>query len=172
LCDQNVAPGSTSTACNTRKSIHVRDSLVIVLSSSHAAIAILDITGNTLDPIDLPVCTSSGKGAPLDFIVRVLDVNGNAMPVGTEINFSANNGTILSSTDDMVGNETTCKTGGGCPVSATSATFGNYFVKMESDAKFTESTSLCSNERATGVFTVKVTTPKGNITDLPVTLND
>jgi hypothetical protein len=172
LCDQNVAPGSTSTACNTRKNIHVRDSLVIVLSSSHAAIAILDSTGNTLDPIDLPVCTSSGKGAPLDFIVRVLDVNGNAMPVGTEINFSANNGTILSSTDDMVGNETTCKTGGGCPVSAASATFGNYFVKMESDAKFTESTSLCSNERVTGVFTVKVTTPKGNITDLQVTLND
>jgi hypothetical protein len=170
LCDPSVAPGSTSTACNTQKSIHVRDSLVIVLSSSSAIIAILDSAGNPLDPIALPACTSSGNGAALGFIVSVLDVNRNAMPVGTKINFSTNNGTILSPTDDTVSNETTCNTGGSCPASAANATFGNYVLTMKTDATFNAGT--CTNTSASGLFTVTVTTPKDNITTSFVTVTD
>ena len=81
----------------TPRTIDVRASNVIVLSTSHA---IITITGNAQGGslIDLPPCTAAGPGAPIAFTVTVVDDHGNAMPVGTQVSFSATDGTVLTPT--------------------------------------------------------------------------
>lgn len=115
---------------SNQKSLDVRDGIVIVLSSSWADI---DINDGLL--IDLPA-----DGTPVEFLVTVVDTNGNPMPAGTQVDFSTTNGTILSEASYVVPN-------------TTSASAGNYRVTMQND-------STPSN----GVFTVTVTSPKGLIT--------
>lgn len=177
LCDSSVAPGSTPTACNTQKSIHVRTSIPIVFSGSFANIEILDfITDNPLSSIALPQCTpglgTGSEGAALSFKVRVLDENRNAMPVGSTINFSTNNGTILSPATYVVKNTAGCNTGGACPSSAASSGFGDYDVVMKSDEEFNDITGNCSYSDIIGGLTVSVSTPLNNETTTFVTVTD
>jgi hypothetical protein len=154
---------SGASICSPQKSIYVRQSQVIVLSSSTANI---NINGNT--PINLPPCnTVTGAGAPLTFTVTVVDQHGNAMPAGTTVAFSTDNGKITSPASYIVPNTTGCRTGyAGCPASATSATFGDIPVTMQSDAFFTVGTApapnTCTNLSPSGTFTVTVTTPSNS----------
>ncbi len=172
LCDNVTVPpvGSSANTCAASKTLHVRSSQVIVFSGSTPVI--------TLAPIALPPCTLvGGAGAPSTFNVTVLDINGNAMPVGSTVNFTTTNGTITSGNyivPDTIG---CLSTSVGCPTSAASATFGNIPVTMKSDATWAAGTppapNTCTNTNgSTGSFTVTVTTPKGNITTASTTVSD
>jgi len=173
--------------CSPQKSIFVRDSQIIVLSTSHA-----DITINGGAAIALPPCVtgiggSGHAGAPTSFTVTVVDLNGNAMPAGTTVAFSSTNGTITFpvggyTVQDTIG----CRAGyAGCPAFSASATFGDHTVSMKSDSVFAAGAAgsagppvvppaadTCTDPTgSSGMFTVTVTTPKGNITSyyMPVT---
>ena len=172
LCDPSVAPGSTPTACNLQKSIHVRRSIPIIFSSSGATIT--DGAGGPLSPIALNPCVDgTGPGPSTAFTVRILDVNGNAMPAGTTIVFSTNNGKLLAPTEPyVVPNTSVCRSGGVCPPSAGSPTYGDFEIVMKTDATYDKTTGICTNTESEGFFTVKVTTPKGLVTPAGVTVTD
>lgn len=157
--------------CAAQKSIDVRGSQVIVFSSSTATIS---INGNAA--IALTPCNAVTGNTPTTFNVAVVDENGNAMPAGTEINFSSDNGAIQATTanpyvvPDTIGCRTNNPVTGAayaCPASAGSATFGNLQVNVISDAVFTAPNPItgdpgkCANPSKSGTFGVTVTTPKG-----------
>ena len=82
--------------CSPQKSIDVRKSIVIVLSSSYANIVI-----NGGKTIDLPP-----DGTLAAFTVSVLDRNGNPMPAGTQVKFATTNGILVTDPSYVVPNTT------------------------------------------------------------------
>lgn len=155
LCNATATPA----LCSTQKSIDARSSQVIVFSTSAALITINGGAG-----IALPPCVAGVLGAPFTFPVTVTDLNGNAMPAGTTVAFSATNGSITSSGSYVVPDTSGCRTSfAGCPASAASAAFGDIPVTMKSDAT-SPSAGVCANASGFGNFTVTVTAPKGLIT--------
>jgi hypothetical protein len=156
--------------CSPQKSIYVRQSQVIVLSSSQA-----NITINGGATVGLNACvpgTGPGTGdLPKTFPVTVVDVNGNAMPAGTKVDFSSNNGTITSDIHYIQPDTIGCRTGySGCPSSAASPTFGDIPVTMISDAA---PGSPCTDTNGpNGTFTVKVTSPSLLITTATIGITD
>ena len=154
--------------CSSQKSIDVRRSLPVIFSTSSAIIIINNFSG-----IALPPCTlAGGPGAPRTFIVSVVDLNGNAMPAGTTINFSSSNGTITSDPSIIVPSTAGCRTGfAGCPPSVGTPNFGDIAVTMRSDATFAPGPPpACTNTNSSGTFTVTVTTPGfGSISGLITT---
>jgi hypothetical protein len=164
--------------CSSQKTIDVRASQVIVFSASTA-----NITINNGATIALPVCTlAGGPGAAVTFTVTVVDLNGNAMPVGSTVAFSSSNGIVTSAAPSYtVPDTTSCRIGTNpitglpydCPASTGSANFGNTLVTMKSDATLVDTvnaitgvtTTACSNANGSnGTFTVTVTTPSGKVT--------
>ena len=92
--------------------------------------------------IDLPACNTISGNVPDTFMVTVVDVNGNAMPVGSTVAFSTSNGTITSDASYIVPDTIACRTGyTGCPATAASANFGDIPVTMKSDATFTQASA-------------------------------
>lgn len=159
LCDDVTAGRSSPGTCSTSHTIHVRQSGVVVLSSSTA-----NVTINSGSAITIPPCDLVNGNVPKTFKVTVVDVNGNAMPAGTMVAFATTNGTITSAASYIVPNSIGCRTGyAGCPASAGLATFGDIPVTMQSDAVFTVVTApapnTCTNSSPSGTFTVTVTTP-------------
>ena len=146
--------------------IDVRQLITIVCSGSNAVISVLQNVApfNPLNPIPLTPCTTGGlfNNAPVTFGVKVTDVNGNMMPVGTTISFSTTNGTIVSTpTSYTVPN-------------STALVPPTYSVTMESDATQSGAAApyTCTNTRTAGAFEVKVTTPKGVTTYSHTTVTD
>jgi hypothetical protein len=123
---------SSDSCYSSPKSIYVRRSLTIVLSSSDTL-----ITVNNGNPITF-VC---GSGTPVTVPVLVTDVNTNIMPINTTISFATSAGTIISPTSFTVGN--------GSPMNP-----GHYNVMLQPDAS-----STCTGSDTTGIFSVTVTTP-------------
>lgn len=160
--------------CSAQKTIDVRGSQVIVFSSSSAIITI-----NNGATIALPPCTvGGGPGASKTFSVNVVDLNGNAMPVGTAVAFSSDNGTITSDTGYVVPDTTACNSAyAGCPATAGSAAFGNILVTMKSDSTLvTDATTgvvSCSDpNNSSGAFKVTVTAPSGKVTTATIGVTD
>jgi len=165
---------SGAAICGTQKSIDVRGSQIIVFSSSIANITIY----GGVSPIPVSPCDPTNGNVPFTFTVTVVDVNGNAMPAGTAIAFSTDNGQIVSATTHVVPDTAGCRTTGypGCPASAGSATFGDIAVTMKSDATFTLGSggalNTCANTSPSGTFTVTATSPKGLITTATAAITD
>jgi hypothetical protein len=141
--------------CSPQKSIDVRASIVIILSTSTPAPIIINggapITLLSTDP-------------PQTFTVTVVDQHGNAMPAGTKVTFATTNGEIVAGGDDyVVPDSTGCRPGySDCPASAQSPTFGNLPITMQSSVDGVNS----------GLFTVTVTTPNGTITKRSMAVTD
>ena len=138
---QTGAPGD--------QNIDVRKNLVIVLATGEAVIT------TTLPQIDLGGCTNDALVGSLPkpistATITVRDLNGNTMPAGTKIEFSSTNGKVLNTTTsfnvpDSVG-------------------FGTTFnVLLQTDA--TLATGKCTNTNDLGILNIKVTSPKGLITE-------
>jgi hypothetical protein len=166
-----------SAICSTQKSIDVRGSQVIVFSSSSA-----NITINGGATIALTPCSLVNGNVPSTFTVTVVDVNGNAMPAGTTVAFSSDNGTITSATSVVIPDTTACRTTGypGCPTSAGSATFGDIAINMKSNATYTPAdpttvpptAATCKDTGNSGSFTATVTSPRGVVTTRSATATD
>ncbi|OGS93962.1 MAG: hypothetical protein A3H31_03710 [Gallionellales bacterium RIFCSPLOWO2_02_FULL_57_47] len=170
LCDDTPdLSRSSAGTCSPTKTVHVRQSGVIVVSSSSA-----NITINGGAAIAIPPCNLINGNVPATFTTTVVDVNGNAMPAGTTVDFTTSNGTITSSASYIVPNSIGCRTDfPGCPASAGSATFGDIQVTMLSDAAFTVGTpNTCTNSTPNGIFTVTVTAPGGTKTYATATVTD
>ena len=167
LCDEVTAGRSSAGTCSATRSIHVRQSQIMVLSSSYANITI----HGGVTPVAVTPCSITTGNAPFTFNVTVVDVNGNAMPTGTTVAFSTDNGTITSATSFIQPDTIGCRTGGVCPTLVGSATFGEIPVTMKSDAVYVPATS-CTNTTPSGTFTVKVTSPKGLITTKTANITD
>lgn len=166
LCNETA--GSSAGTCSTSKSIHVRRSIVLTLSSSQPApLALFD---NSSPPasatsISLPACDNPGSTMPSGpvtrYYVRIVDVNGNAMPAGTIISFATSNGTLVSSPSFTVANTSGCSAAfSGCTASVASALFEYYPVDLQSDATY--AAGACTNAKTSGVLTVTVKTPGGS----------
>lgn len=173
LCDDVTAGRSSAGTCSSSKTIHVRYSGVIILSSSDAEITIKPPAlpsglnaGIPTTGIVLPSCHTNGAAAsPTTFTIMILDRNGNAMAAGSAIAFSSNNASILSSPSGVVTDSTACRFGySGCPPTAASTSLGDYSITMMSDATVTPATDTepakCVNPNPSGFLTVTVTSPE------------
>ena len=183
-------PTAGASFCSPQKSIDVRGSQVIIFSTSHSAsdsaLAAASAADNNVplpNPITPPApqvgsivlssCTTLGSGGsiPSTATVTVVDENGNAMPAGTVVTFSTNNGTIPTPSSYTITDTTGCRAGfPGCPAFSASPTFGDIRVSLVSDATWNGTT--CTNAQSAGVFTVLVTTPKGNLTTYTISITD
>lgn len=173
LCKEAAAGGGSSAGtCSDSQTLHVRASQVMILSSSHA---IITINGDS----DIDASCIDGVGNdPLNFIVTVVDENGNSMPAGTVVEYSTTNGVITSDLSYLIPDSDGCRSSfPGCPASppakAADPSFGDLLVTVKSDSAY--GSGICTPNATTGnkgVFTVKVTSPNGLITKKTATLID
>ncbi len=177
---------SSAGTCSTTKAIYVRRSMVITMSSSSPSpLALFDPLGVAATSISLPSCsnpvapttTTTASGPVTTYNIRVVDVNGNAMPVGTTIAFTSSNGTLLSPASVIVPNTSGCSSAfAGCPAGVGTAAFGIYSVTMQSDATYVPATDTvpakCTNAKNEGILTVTVTSPGGLITTVSFAVTD
>ena len=173
----NMDPATQQTVINGRTpTVHVRASLVQVLSTSGAAITLLSVL-----PIQLDHCvdgTPFVNGAKT-IGMAVRDVNptifpgntlaGNILPAGTSIAITASNGRLLSDANFIVPN-----------TNEPSSAAWTYFVSLQSDAvqsgpaavPGSNQNYLCTNPVTSGLLTVKVTTPLGLVTTQAFSVTD
>lgn len=173
----NLDPATGQTVTNSRTpTVHVRASLVQVLSTSEAA-----ITPLAAPPMQLDHCTD---GTPFvntvkTFGIAIRDANptvfpgntlaGNILPAGSRIEFSTSNGKLLGESNFIVPN-----------TNEPSSAAWTYFVSLQSDATQSGPAAvptsnqhyLCTNTLSSGPLTVKVTTPMGLITTRQITVAD
>ncbi len=171
--------------CSPTKTIHVRQSQVLTLSSSSPDFndsslfwnaaptqSTIQYSANAVTSIDLASCNSVVAGVDVTqpaktYYLRVVDVNGNSMPAGTTLTLATTNGTILSTASYVMPDSSACNSslkasGGaawfsGCPASAGSLIFGVYPITMQSDATFT-----AGNPAATPAVPSTCTNPKNS----------
>lgn len=160
--------GTTSSAgtCATTQTVHVRSANVIVFSGSDPVVTVWD-TSTPPAALSSIVMKGGCSGLTPDsspFNVRVLDVNSNAMPAGTTISLSTNNGTIKTATSTIVPSTNDCRTGStGCIAPYASDTVGVIPVAMVTDAVHAIGPpATCTDSTGTsGYLSVTVTTPLG-----------
>lgn len=162
------SPLSVNTA--PRNTVHVRSSLVQVLSGSTAEITPLD--GNVLG---LSQCQNGAAFANVAraFRFAVRDTNpttfmpntlpGNILPAGTTIQFTVSNGKLLSEGTFIVPN-----------TAEPSSAVWTYTVILQSDATQADAAGgyICTNQVTNGLLNVKVTTPLGLVTTTSFTVTD
>lgn len=171
----NMDPLTGRTSANNRSpTVHVRKSLVQVLSTSTAA-----ITTSSTVPIQLAVCSTSTPfiNTPVPFTLAIRDLNptifpgntlpGNILPAGTVITISASNGTIA-------GGEASYTV-----ANTNDSSQANWIrtVLIRSDASQAEDptapgTYICTDMAKSGALNVKVVTPLGVITTSSFNVND
>lgn len=173
----NVNTGNANT-------VHVRQSLVMVLSNSTPNIQLLTSAGSA-PTLALTPCTNNQiyNNTTLTFRFAIRDNNptvfatnrradhpndiewladrpGNPLPAGTRIAFSTSNGTLISPSSYTVQN-----------TNEADSSAWIYSVSMISDA-VQDVTLRCSNVVNTGALTITVTTPNGTVTQTSFTVTD
>ena len=159
--------------------VHIRQSLVMVMSNSTANVTLLDQSVNgapTIGTLALSQCTSgtafNNQNRTFRFAIRdnnqtvfatnrltahpndsswLFDLPGNPLPAGTQISFTASNGRVMTGATTSVQNS----------ISPDSSSW-IYTVQMISDATQDVNTLVCSNPVTSGALTITVTTP-GNV---------
>jgi hypothetical protein len=143
--------------------IHVRNSSTVVLSGSDAVITTAGTASPASPPArNIPACVDGVAFTPgtVSFNVVVADLHGNVMPADTTISFGTTNGTIINTAPSYT-------------VPDTSTAPPTYSVTIQSDATQGAGPGfVCSNTKATGIFTVTVSTPKGIKSYQYMTVND
>ncbi|SHN42667.1 Ig-like domain (group 1) [Duganella sacchari] len=174
----------TAPASGAANSVHVRQSLVMVLSNSTPAITLLNGGGSGSNTLALDHCTdgTAFTNNTHSFYFAIRDNNptvfatnrraqhagdalwqadrpGNPLPAGTRIAFTASNGLLQSPSNVVVAN------GNGADSSN-----WVYTVAMISDASQTTALT-CGNINTSGVLNITITTPNGTVTQasFPVT---
>jgi hypothetical protein len=150
LCDSAATPAF----CATTKSIHVRRSIVIVFSGSTAFVSKISPVGI----IDLKGGCGPGAtpGLTTQVDLRIVDEVGNPMPVGTSVDVTTSDGT-------MVGIRTFAQINTNlAPGPITHSVF------IHDDTTPATGTTPCTDLTSSGFLTVSVTTPPGGATT-PIT---
>lgn len=128
--------------------VHVRESLVLNMSGSHALISFSDMGENPINQVDL---TSTTGVSSQTLIVTVGDFNNLPMPEGTTISAATSNGNI-----DGTGSWTEHSNASPFP--------SQYFVTLKREES--------ANKTSFGFLTITVTTPKGNKTEQILSIVD
>ena len=159
LCDTAISSAGT---CSSNKTIHVRKSVVIVFSGSTAVITKISPSGTiNLGPPSSSTC--SGTQMPVE--LRIVDVRGNPMPVGTTIAVTTTDGTISGTGSFVQANTNVTLPAAGFSPAGSDA---NYTVFVRDDGVQTNiidpttgaiTGTTCADNTLTGVLTVTVTTP-------------
>lgn len=167
--------------------VHLRQSMVMVLSNSTANVSLLDQATNgapTIGTLALSHCTDGttfvNQGRTFRFAIRdnnptvfatnrlaahpndsawLFDLPGNPLPAGTRITLTTSNGTLQSPNAYVVQNSIT-------PDSSNWI----YSVQLASDAL--QAGLTCSNAVSTGSLTITVTTPSGVISTFSYPVTD
>nr|WP_315260609.1 Ig-like domain-containing protein [uncultured Duganella sp.] len=178
-----LAPGSGGIS-NT---VHVRQSLVMVLANTTPAITYLDqeAEGGVAPTLALSRCTNGSRfvnntrtfrfairdnnptvfapnkrSAHPDDAAWLFDRPGNPLPAGTQIAFTSSNGVILGNTILTVQN-----------TNAADAAAWTYAVQMLSDA--IQDVGLnCSNPVSNGALNITITTPSGAVSTASFPVSD
>lgn len=152
LCDNVTAPptGSSAGTCSATKSIHVRGSLVIVFSGSTAVISKISPAG----AIDLRGCAGGGT-TQVD--LRIVDVVGNPMPVGTTVVATTSDGSMTGLSSFTQPNTNVTPAAGAI----------THTVNIKDDAVTTTSgtppVTTCTDPTLSGVLSITVTTPGDSV---------
>ena len=163
----NIDPATGRTSVNNvNPTIHVRKSLVQVLSTSAAAITAISAT-----PLQLDRCIDGVPfvNAAVPFVVAVRDANptifpgntlpGNILPAGTQITMQVSNGII-------VGGDASYTVANTNDYDALSNWYRTVLVR--SDATQSSATATpplaCTDTSKSGLITVRVVTPLGAVT--------
>ena len=161
---QSVPNGAVNT-------VHIRKSLMLVLSGSNAAVSLLD--GSSATGINLTHCVDNNafNNATKTFTLAIRDNNqtvysgntlaGNILPAGTRISVSSSNGSILGGTNFVVPN-----------TSSTSSANWLYPIQMVSDASQATPGGVCSNSITSGTLSVTVVTPDNVVTTARFSVDD
>jgi hypothetical protein len=150
LCD----PVATPTFCAANKSIHVRRSLVIVFSGSNASISKISPAGT----INLGGCTlaPAARNGVTAVDLRIVDVIGNPMPVGTTVVVTTSDGTMVgTSTFTEINTNVTPAAG----VKTHTVSIKDDSVTVTDPA--TGVATSCTDATTSGFLTITVTTPGG-----------
>ncbi|MGB9149050.1 MAG: hypothetical protein WCB36_02265 [Burkholderiales bacterium] len=161
LCDP------ASGLCGTDKTLHIRETGIVILSGSDPYIS------SSAPGFNLPLC---GGSQTINFTIS--DLHGNAMPAGTTVAVSTSNGSILAVGGNLtVPSTQACMdtadafafpgqaqlglppTGTACPASARNRGVLTYSVAMGSDGTIDATTGVCANPVKAGFMTITVTTP-------------
>lgn len=169
--------------------VHLRQSMVMVLSNSTANVALLDQAVNgapTIGTLALSHCVEGtefvNQTRTFRFAIRdnnrtvfypnrledhpndsswLFDLPGNPLPAGTRIAFSTSNGRLLSATEAVVQNTIVPDANGWI-----------YSVQMLSDASSTKGLNVCTNDVTNGSLTITVTTPSGVVSTFSYPVTD
>ena len=136
--------------CSPVKSIDVFKNLVVIFSGSNAHVSVV----SPALPIDLKGCNPS-SGTTTLVGLRIVDVNGNPMPVGTTIAVTTSDGTMTGISTFTEGNTDVTPAAGAA----------THFVTIKDDSVTTPASGLtpatCADPTPNGFMTVTVTTPGG-----------
>jgi len=132
--------------CN-KQTVHVRGSQTITFSGSFAV-------GTIISPASLDL---GGCGVAQTITLTIKDLHNNPLPAGTTIAVSTDNGTILGDTSIVI--QDTTAVGG-----------TTHAVYIKGDGTLTG--GVCNDTTLSGLFNVKITTPKGNITTASIPVNN
>ncbi len=145
-----------------RKSLHVKQDLVIVLSDSQP-VSRADIFSRVPDPIDLGGC-GVNRGAAFPFILLLRDRNNNPLPAGTTVSVSSTNGRIDVGSSMVVPNSNDSYDNTRQDQSAF-----NFPFTIVNDAP---TTGVCADTTLSGVLTVRIVTLRGERFDFTIPVNN
>ncbi len=164
LCDNITPPpaGSSVGTCSARKTIHVRRSIAIIFSGSHAVITKISPAAITLPLTCL--------GASTAVNMRIVDVNGNPMPAGTKIDFKTSIGE-MSGASSFVQENTNVTPPSGASNYIVFVRDTSSFVTIATDPITGAITQKCDSAIGSGALTLTVTTPGGTVTTAQYPIN-
>lgn len=170
----NVDPATGQTTANNRIStVHVRSSLIQVMSTSKAAITAIGASSLTLSKC---VDGTAFVNEPKTITLAIRDTNptvfpgnplaGNILPAGSQITATTTNGTIVSGlTSSQVPN-----------TSDPSYLNWVYSFRLESDATQSSASAnpprICTNAKTNGTLNITVTSPSGVTTTAQFNVTD
>jgi hypothetical protein len=180
-----ATPNVNTTSANT---VHIRQSLVMVLSNSTPAVTLLDQSSNSapvIGTLALSKCTTGttfvNDSKSFHFAIRdnnatvfagntmashsgdalwLFDRPGNPLPAGTLINFTTSNGSLLTAATATVQNS-----------NAVDSSAWVYTVQLASDA-VQDANLTCSNTISTGALNITITTPNGSVSTFSYPVTD
>ncbi len=138
--------------CSATKSLHVNQSLVIVLSDSQPVSAADIFSRLPALPLDLGGCAN--KGGAFSFNLLLRDLHDNPLPAGTTVNVSSTNGRIDLGSSAVVPNSNSRY----IPAAIPPQSAFNFPVTIVNDAP---TTGVCADTTLSGVLTVSITAPRG-----------
>ena len=147
--------------CSATKSLHVNQSLVMVLSDSQPVTPADIFSRVPAIPLDLGGCANRGGAFSFNLLLR--DLNNNPLPAGTTVTVSSTNGRVDLGASTVVPNSNARY-----DFTQNQLAF-NFPVTIVNDAP---TTGVCADPTLSGVLTVSITAPRGGRVNYTISVNN